>query len=597
MHLNSFVIRRILPSVLIFFLIISSITGCQNNFFRNNPANSSSSEAEAMNLSFEEFTDQLFRDEVSANTINLHYCVENPAALGIKDYEISLGDFSKEARERAPSYIEETLSEIQSFDYELLTLENQLTYDVLVDYLNTQHDLSKYDLYQEPLAFSGGLQMEMPILFAEYEFGTEQDVKDYLKMISLADEYFDQVMNFEAEKADKSMFMSSDLCQLVIESCESFLMNKENHYLISSFDTRLQELNLSEQKEASYKRQNLSILEKQLFPAYERMISKLKKLKDTGVQQQGVCHYKNGKKYYETLVYSETGCDDSVDAIYRRIENQRMQDLLVCAQLQSKDENLIQECSFLEWEMHSPEAMLTRLQSSILEDFPAPPSCTYEINYVDPALEEYLAPAFYFVSPIDNYKENVIYINDGYISSDIYAFTTLAHEGYPGHLYQTVMTYTYDYPMVRSVLNFGGFVEGWATYIEMMAYDYAGLDKDIASFLSHNQAATLSLYASSDIGLHYYGWNFEDMKAFWEGFGITNDAAIKEITQLILSEPGNYLKYYVGYIEFLELKDYAKNLFGKDYSDKSFHQAILDIGPAPFSIVKKYLPKYYSPQT
>ena len=224
-------------------------------------------------------------------------------------------------------------------------------------------------------------------------------------------------------------------------------------------------------------------------------------------------------------------------------------------------------------------------------------SCSYEINYVEPSLEEYLAPAFYIVAPIDNYKENVIYINNAYISSDIYAFTTLAHEGYPGHLYQTVMTYSYEFPLVRSILNYSGFVEGWATYIEMMAYEYAGLDEDIASFLSHNQAATLSLYATSDIGLHYYGWSFEDMKAFWAGYGITNETIIKEITQLILSEPGNYLKYYVGYIEFLELKSYAKDLFANEYSDKAFHQAILDIGPAPFSIVEKYLPAYYSPQT
>jgi len=58
------------------------------------------------------------------------------------------------------------------------------------------------------------------------------------------------------------------------------------------------------------------------------------------------------------------------------------------------------------------------------------------------------------------------------------------------------------------------------------------------------------------------------------------------------------LKHYIGYIEFLELKEYAKDLFGSEYSDKQFHQAVLDIGPAPFSLLEKYLPKYYSsPQT
>lgn len=598
MKLHTFFYQRILPLGLSVILVVVSQTGCskfsQISYFEKDSFSKSNN---AANDAFEAFTEQLFLDEIIANTLNLHYTVEAPASFGITDHKISLGDFSKETRSSSSAYLKETLSEVLTFDYDALSQENQLTYDVLVDYLKTQLKLSQYELYQEPLSFSGGLQMELPILFAEYEFTCEQDIKDYLKMIALADEYFKQVMAFEEEKSNAGMFMSSDLCALVIKSCESFLSDRKSHYLITSFESRLQELDLSKQKKSSYIRQNLTILEKQLFPAYETMITKLKDLKDTGKNILGISYLGNGKTYYEALVYAETGCDDSVDAIFRRIENQRLQDLLVCASLQTKNEALIEECSFLEWEMYSPEAMLDRLKSAILEDFPSPPKCSYEIKLVEPALEEYLAPAFYIVAPIDNFTENVIYINDGYISSDIYAFTTLAHEGYPGHLYQTVMTYTYDFPMVRSILNYGGYVEGWATYIEMMSYDYAGLDEDVASFLSHNQAATLSLYASSDIGLHYYGWSEAEMKAFWEGYGISNEEVIKEITQLILSEPGNYLKYYVGYIEFLELKDYAKDLFGEEYSDKSFHQAILDIGPAPFSILKKYLPKYYSPQT
>ena len=595
MKLHTLFYRRLLPLALTTVLAIVFLTCYQK--LPSSETDPSAKSKDAINAAFEAFTDQLFLEEISANTLNLHYSVEDPASLGITDYKVSLGDFSKEARSSSSASLKETLSEVLAFDRDALSQENQLTYEVLVDYLNTQLKLSQYELYQEPLSFSGGLQMELPILFAEYEFTCEQDIKDYLKMIALTDEYLEQVLAFEEEKSNAGLFMSSDLCALVIDSCESFLSDRSSHYLITSFESRLQALDLSQQKKASYVRQNLTILEKQLFPAYERMIARLTDLKDTGENHLGVSYLENGKAYYEALVYAETGCDDGLDALFRRIENQRLQDLLVCATLQSEYDSLLAECSFLEWEMHSPEAMLDRLEAAILEDFPSPPKCSYEIKLVEPALEEYLAPAFYIVAPVDNFTENVIYINDGYISSDIYAFTTLAHEGYPGHLYQTVMTYTYDIPLIRSILNYGGYVEGWATYIEMLSYDYAGLEEDVASFLSHNQAATLSLYASSDIGLHYYGWSEEEMKAFWEGYGITNEAVIKEITQLILSEPGNYLKYYVGYIEFLELKDYAEDLFGEEYSDKAFHQAVLDIGPTPFAILKEYLPKYYSPQT
>lgn len=551
------------------------------------------------NVTFEEFTQELFKNEISSNTINLHYTLLDPDAYGITGYEITLGDFSKESRVSSKNDLQEiknSLSRFELWDFDSDS-EDLLTYEILTDYIDTQIALCDYELYYEPLSFSGGLQMELPILFAEYAFTDEQDVKDYLELIALTDEYFEQIMAFETEKSKAGLFMSEELCEKVIDSCEAFLEKKEEHYLIRTFESRLEKLGLSAQKSASYQRQNKEILEKQLYPAYENMILKLQDLSGSGTNTGGICNFENGKAYYKLLVYSETGCNDNIDELYERIEHQRVKDLLVCSNLYNKNSSIITESSYLDWEFEHPEKALRILQDKILKDFPKPPETTYEINYVDPALEEYLSPAFYIVAPMDNYEENVIYINERYVSSDIYAFTTLAHEGYPGHLYQTVMTYAYEYPDIRNVLNYSGYSEGWATYVEMMSYDYADIDEDVASFLSHNQSATLSLYASSDIGLHYYGWTEEDMREFWSGYGISDEEVIKEITQLILSEPGNYLKYYVGYIEFLALKDYARTEFGDAYSDLEFHRAVLDIGPAPFHIIEKYLKNVYSPQT
>lgn len=542
---------------------------------------------------FAEYTNKLFLEEITSNTINLHYSLENPSSYGIEHYDISLGDFSKEARETAAASLLQQQEILATFPYYSLTTEEKLTFDILWDYLDTQRKLAEYDLYQEPLSFSGGTQMELPILYAEYEFHNKQDVKDYLELISLTDEYYTQIIDFEKEKSAAGMFMSDELCQAVIESCEAFLENTEEHYLITTFENRIQALELTEKETAAYIEKNKKILNEQLFPAYQSMITELTRLQGTGKNENGLCYFKEGKTYYELLVYAETGCEDSVDEIFNRIETQRMKDLVICANLQEKDATIFEQCAALELETTKPEQILNTLQQVILEDFPAPPDTTYEINYVDPALEEYLSPAFYIVAPLDNYNENVIYINNGQVADSLYTFTTMAHEGYPGHLYQTVMSYEYTLPEIRSVLNYSGYVEGWATYIEMMSYDYAGIDENVASMLSHNQSATLSLYASSDIGLHYYGWTREDMYTFWGGYGFNNTAIIDEITRLILSEPGNYLKYYVGYIEFLELLDHTKSDLGKNFNLQDFHRAVLDIGPAPFAILEEYLEEYY----
>lgn len=578
-HIFSFYTKRLLSIGLVLVFAITTFTGCSKD------------------TTFSEFTHSLFLDEITSNTINLHYSLENPSDYGVRTYAISLGDYSKEARTAAASSLEDTLISLATYPYLTLTTEEKLTFHILEDYLSTQLELCEYELYQEPLSASGGIHMELPVLFAEYEFKTEQDVKDYLELIALTDEYYDQILDFEQEKADAGLFMSDSMCREVIESCESFLENIDSHYLITTFEKRLAELDLSEKKSSTYIEENKTILEKQLFPAYETMVVELNGLLGSGANDLGLCYFENGQEYYELLVYAETGCEDSVDEIYRRIELKRVEDLIVCGNLEKNDPTLVEQCSYLEWEMTDPESMITCLQEEIMTDFPTPPEASYEINYVDSSMEEYLAPAFYIVAPIDNYMENVIYINNSYVTTDLYGFTTLAHEGYPGHLYQTVMSYKYELPEIRSILNFPGYTEGWATYIEMMSYNYAGLDDNVASMLSHNQAATLSLYASSDIGLHYYGWTKEDMYAFWNGYGITDTAVIDEITQLILSEPGNYLKYYVGYLEFLDLQDSAKRSLGNEFSLVEFHRTILDIGPAPFSIIEKFFWEYYSPQT
>ena len=204
-------------------------------------------------------------------------------------------------------------------------------------------------------------------------------------------------------------------------------------------------------------------------------------------------------------------------------------------------------------------------------------------------MEDYLSPAFYMIPPIDYNNENIIYVNQKHMNDDLTLFTTLAHEGYPGHLYQTVYYTRTNPPAIRTLLSFGGYTEGWATYCEMMSYYYTSLTKDQAVLLQKNASLLLGLYALADMGIHYNGWSIADTITFFGSYGITNADTVKEIYELIIADPANYLKYYIGYLEFLELKKEAIATWGSDFSQKKFHQTILEIGPATFPRIEKYL--------
>lgn len=585
--------KKVASSAVCMVLAVSLFAGCVH--FESIEYSQEISEENPETIeAFDQFINDIFETEVTENTINLHFTISDPEKYGITDYPVTLGDLSNDAMSDSNARLENYLSGLSSFSYTELTLNQQLTYDILENYFQLQLDMADMYLYDELLRPSTGVQAQLPILYEEYSFNSKKDVEDYLKLLALTDEYFDQIISFEKEKADAGLFMSDFACQNIIDQCNAFIADSDNHYLIETFNTRIDKLTgLSQSEKDHYRLQNEKMLHEHIFPAYENLAAVLTDLLGSGTNENGLCYFPEGKQYYEYLLAYNTGASESIKTLENMISNERVKVLQESSDLTTENPEL--------WELAS-EAVLTptdsvttlnHLKEVMLDDFPAPPETGYTVNYIDDCVADYLAPAFYVIAPIDDYSHNSIYINETTDTTNISYFTTLAHEGFPGHLYQTVMTYESGIEPVRSLLNYSGFVEGWATYVEFQSYHYAGLDDDVATILELNQDATLSLYASTDIGIHYEGWTLKDTKKFWNNYGITNDDAIESIFELIVEEPTHYLKYYIGFLKFEELKKETSLKNIKNYNDKSFHQAVLSIGPAPFDIVDKYLPAYY----
>ena len=537
--------------------------------------------------SFSEFCTTLFREEMKSNTMNLHFTLKDPKAAGIDSYEITLGSLSGDSPHNQARQLKKLSEELKKYSHRSLKGKDRLTCRLLSDYISRQQNLAAYPYYDEPLTPSGGVTSQLPVLLAEYTFRNTRDIKDYLGLLSQMDTYFLGILDYEQKKADAGLFMSDEACLKVIEGCEVFTEHPDDNFLIDTFSNRLNAMDgLTDTQKNAYLKQHSKVLSDHVIPAYSQMIKGLTMLLGRGHNNWGLCNFPEGKAYYEAVVSADTGCDDSVEDLFSQITKARREDLTFCQNLLGKNPKLASQSPKPDAALKEENAMISRLQKEILTDFPAPPQTDVEICHVDPALSEYLAPAFYITAPIDDISHNRIYINDAKNDTDIYYFTTLAHEGYPGHLYQTICTSSYGAPEVLSLLNYPGYTEGWATYTEMQAFYYAGLDQDLASLLQHNQAATLSLYATADIGIHYFGWEKEKNAAFWSEYGVDDTATVKRITDLILEEPGNYLKYYVGYLKFRQMREQLA-LENKSFSVSAFHEAILRTGPSPFSVLEE----------
>lgn len=540
------------------------------------------------NEKFEEYTQEVFCNEVSSNTINLHYTLKNPEDYGITDYEVSLGSFESDP-DMIKVSAENMRQSLQEFSYEGLNLQNRITFDILEYQVKSAEKNADYVLYEEPLGLVSGVQTQFPVVMSEYRFYDRQDVETYLELLEMTGEYFDSLIKFEREKADAGLFMADYALDTVLEQCRAFLDMGDGNYLYSTFADRIGDVKkLTKEEKSNYIQDNALAVSDYVFPAYEKLISSLEELRGSGENEKGLVNLPDGADYYELVVRRSTGSERSVEEMEDLTRRQITDDLEAMEQVLGITTEEAQEAA-ASMTQDSAGLTLSKLQDGIKEAFPEAPDTALEVKYVPEEMEEHLSPAFYMIPAIDNTGENVIYINRAHMNDDLTLFTTLAHEGYPGHLYQTVYYESTDPDPVRSVMDFGGYVEGWATYAEMGSYYLTPLSREQAVLLQKNSSIILGLYALADMGIHYEGWSRMDTVAFFSNYGITDSETIERIYELIIGSPGNYLKYYIGYVEFLELKkDWAEEK-GTGFSQKEFHEAVLKVGPAPFDIVEKYM--------
>lgn len=582
-----------------------------------------------INRRFRACTNTIFTTDISGNPLNLHYTLAYPESSGIKDYSLSLGTFDPTQLSGQKILLENRRTMINAFPARDLSPDNRLTQQILSLYYETQLLPARQYLLDEALSPSLGTQAQLPILLAEYTFRKEDDVRNYLKLLTSVDSYLESILSFEKLKAQNGTFMSDATADRIISQCSAFIKDPDDNYLVSVFSEKIQSLSgISEQKKAAYQKLHNQILTGQVLPAYQSLIDGLYLLKGSGKNPGGLCQFAGGKAYYEYLIKSSCGIYDTVPEIQSRLIHQFQTDLSLATKLMgsstatptfakdvflpiSKAETgtpsgifsfsagLIDAASGLSFTSTpsaaetSPEQILEDLQKQIQTDFPAVPSTSYEVKYVHPDLEEHLSPAFYLTPPIDTLSPNDIYINRHANMSGLELYTTLAHEGFPGHLYQTITFASSAPDPVRYLPAMGGYVEGWATYAESFAYTYYQPDSTDGQLAWLNRSLNLCMMSLLDTVIHYNSWNQERCATFLSQLGITDNTIQKEIYQVIVEDPANYLKYYLGYLQFLDLQQEVRELAGDAFHLHSFHQKVLSAGPCQFPILKQWILTQY----
>lgn len=556
---------------------------------------------------FDTFLDDCFEEFVTSDTLTLHFKLSDPDAYGISEnVPPSFGDYSIEHLIDQCERAGQLLSELNAFDPDDLDEESAFTWQILKNALEASAASEEYILYTSPFG-TNGLQSQIPVTLSEYYFDGEQDVKDYLALARQVPDLFDQILSFEVKRREAGFISPDFVLENTIEQIDQFLSaSEDDNLLISSFEEKLENVpDLSEEAKKTYRSNNRALVRQTILPAFASLREELEVYlvdsdtpasqdqSDTGVSasnKERLCQYEGGRDYYRLLLSTAVGTDLSPEECINALET-TLQDCAADIAALTRDETgLYTDYLTARPALTDAQAILTELENDTLIDFPEPPEVSYTLKNVPAALSSTSASAFYLLPPIDSTEDNIIYINESRVS-DEEQFSTLAHEGYPGHMYQTNYYMSTDPEPIRFLLRCDGYDEGWGTYAQLYSYRYlefADTDRETEELLRQlyrdNDILSLALSSLSDLYVNYDNYTEEELTDYLSGYGVPEEN-VRSIYEYVVENPTTYLSYSIGWYELEQLRNSMQEELGSDFDNREFHEAVLSCGSCPFSLL------------
>ncbi len=552
---------------------------------------------------FEQYLDDYFKDVVTDDTLTYNYTIKDGADYGLEEPEVTLGDPGMTAEEigQDKEEFEGWVKKLDAIDRSCLTEDQKLTYDVLDEYFEVSAGIFDNVYLYEPFSPMRGLQANIATNFTDYRFDDKGDVERYIELLGQIPDYFAEYLDFEQEKSEKGYFMSDAVCDKVISQCKDFVADKENHFMETTFNDNIDALDfLTDEEKAEYKEANKQAVENSLLPAFENVADVLSGLKGTGTNDGGICNYDGGKEYYEYLLKNFAGTAKSPEEVIDMLDTELQKLMVSLYQYYLGNQAAYEyfaanyDSIFAETDQMTASEMVDKMMETASEHYPDAGTINYKAEALDKNLETIMDDvlAYYMAPAIDDPDNNLIRVNGLHTDG---MWTTLAHEGYPGHMLQNAYYMSTDPEPVRTLMNFLGYKEGWAMYAcydSLYYYEYEEPEygDTIAALYQLNDEMSYLMMGRVDLGINYEGWTLQDTADYLTKNGMDGSAA-QELYTTMVGDPAVYQSYSTGYYEMKELRDYAEEKMGDDFDLKTFNTIILETGPCQFDILKEQVDK------
>ncbi|MDZ4372648.1 MAG: DUF885 family protein [Phenylobacterium sp.] len=528
-----------------------------------------------------------------------------------------LRDASIAGVEKAKARTADQLRRLKAIDRSGLTGMARVNYDTLAFDLETSDAANRRFEYGEvgaggPYVLSqitGAWQQVPDFLDTEHAIETRADCEAYLARM----EAFAGMMDAEAARVRRDVALGVVPPDFALAGAMAGMRvlraPAEQATLVKSISRRAEAKGIG----GDWAAQATKLYDDKVIPALDRQIALMESLKPRAPHDAGCWRLPEGAAYYEHALRAQTTTGISPDEVHKLGWD-------VTRELSARAEVLFKDIGFTTGTVGEryialyeskrgvyPNtdagkaqiiAELTKLvdamQSRLPEQFGTLPKAGVEIRRIPPATEggsstNYQAPS------LDGSRPGIYWLNLRDTAESPWWFlpTTTYHEASPGHHMQIALQREADLPMIRRVMGFGAYAEGWAMYAEQVVQEMGLYKGDALAELGYIHDALLrSARLVTDSGIHHLRWSRE--KAIAEMRGIEGDPeplAAQEIERYAVW-PGQACSYMVGKVTILRLREKARAALGAKYDPRRFHDAILLSGSMPLTALEAVVDLY-----
>lgn len=540
----------------------------------------------------DEFLDEQFIDTLSQSTVNMHFRLKDPESMGIERPEKgTFGESGYDEQENAEEYLK-LKEELDKIDREKLSEESKNDYDFIIKYIDYLIVLNEYPQFSTELDPNYGIAEGVKSVLSSYKFYVERDVLDYFDLIDEAEEVFSCAI--EQEKDKEEQYRIADFtAQATIENIDTFLSD-EGSELIESFSERLSQCEgLSEDKIKEYAEKNEEAVSSKLLPAYRKLREDILSIGSENGLNKGLIYYDGGEEYYSALLSYMSFSDRTPEEIADKIVDRTTEIAKRSTELFSK---YTEQATTSDFNDLTADDILQLLKKSTAKEYPELKDISYTVEEIPSSLRTGNTLAYYTMAPLDDSDINLINY-DPAEDDDAEFFITLAHEGYPGHMYQWNYFIENDEPKLFMSIENTGYLEGWAMYTGINSLKYCDFEKAgvpaeyLIELYSLNEEYGYLMSALCDIFVNYYGYTKENLEDFLTERGFEKQAA-DSLYETVIETPGLYPRYYCSYLELVNIREKAEQSLGNDFDVKEFNTLILDTGICYYSQLEETVDKY-----